>query len=137
MKSYTLASTLALGVGWGVAMIYNSAVSLWSPDDFRSYDLGIVAFYSFLFVMIANGLFIQWPEKFISRFCRSSNQLTVLTASIIYAIVAFMALFGWLFFAFNLGIVFSGFWILFNDAVIIGLAFGLCFPRFWKHITPQ
>ncbi|WP_169515157.1 hypothetical protein [Hymenobacter norwichensis] len=130
MKSYTLASTLALLVGWGVAMLFHSFFSLATGGNLKSADTIVVAFWSFLFTMLANGLFIQCPEKYISRYCRSHSRITFLFFSIAYAVIAFTIIIGWLFLS-------TDFWVVYIDAALIGLGYGICFPRFWKHSIPN
>ena len=127
--TYTAASTLSLIIAWFVALTWHGGYSYLNYGSLKDRDTIVVAFWSFLFVMLANGLFIQWPERFISRFCRSTSRLNFLLASVIYGIAVFTLLIGWLFLT-------TDFLIVYVDAAIIGLVFGFCFPRLWKFAKP-
>jgi len=130
VKSYLRASTFALLLAWAAAIIIHGIRSLLAFGNLKGYDTVVIAFWSFTFMMLANGLFIQWPEKFISNFCRSNNYSTFVLASTAYAIIAFLLMIGWLFF------LSGAFLIVFDDALIIGLVFGLLFPGIWAYAKP-
>jgi membrane associated rhomboid family serine protease len=112
MKRYTLASTVSLIAGWLVAMLYHAGSG--------AGDTAAVASSSFLFLMLANGLFIQWPERYITRFCKKTRLLPFAIISSLYALAVFTLLIGWLFLK-------TTFYIVFSDAAIIGFTAGLLF----------
>jgi hypothetical protein len=130
MKSYPLASTLALLAGWSIAILFHGLFSLVTGGSLRSADTTVVAFWSFFFMMLANGFFVQWPEKYISQYCRSHSRIIFLVTAVAYTLTTFTVLIGWLFLSTN-------FWIVYIDAALIGLGYGFCFPRFWKHSFPH
>ena len=138
MKSYTLATTLALIVGWVAALLFHSLFSILIFGGLKGGDFTVVAFWSFLFLMLANGLFIQVPERFIGRLCRRISRLKFILISIFYALVCFTLLIGWLWIQaiYNDGNRTFGI-VVYAEAVIIGLGFGICFPRLWKYATPS
>ena len=136
MKSYTLATTLALMVGWVAALLFHVLMSILVFGSLKSGDFTIVAFWSFLFAMLANGIFVQIPERFISRLCRRISRLKFVLISIFYALACFTLLIGWLWIQsiYNDGNRTFGI-VVYVEAAIIGLGFGICFPRLWKYAT--
>jgi hypothetical protein len=138
MKRYALASTLALIIGWIAAILFHSIFSISVYGSLRGGDLGIIIVWSFIFMMLSNGFFVQLPHSTISHFCRRSSRRKFLLASVLYALTCFTILIGWLWIqaiyndanrAFGLAV--------YAEAAIIGLGFGFFFPRFWKFATPS
>ena len=138
MKSYALASTLALIIGWIAALLFHSVFSISVYGSLRGGDLGIIIFWSFIFMMLANGFFIQLPQSAISRFCRRTSRSNFILTSVLYAVACFTILIGWLWIqAIYNGSNRSFGIVVYSEAAIIGLGFGFFFPRFWKYATPS
>lgn len=136
MKSYSFASTISLLIGWVAAISVHCALSILIFGNLRGGDSWVMAFYSFFFLILANLLFIQWPKRLIINFYLRNSIIKFIMISIIYSLLTFTLLIGWLFVMMIL--IGNNFGILgYVNAAIIGLGFGVCFPKIWKAPTFQ
>lgn len=97
---------------------------MWSIREYGSVEDGdtdIIAFWSLIFILLAYGLFIQIPKKWVVRAVDKYNFLVFILISTVYALTAFTLLIGWLFL---IGNTFLG---VFLDAATVGMIFGITF----------
>lgn len=139
MKPFQKISFLALSLGW-IGQIINHII--WSNliyGNASSGDTGVVLFWSSFFLLIFYGLFILLPQKWIVQLANKIEIVPFTLLSGAYALLGFTVLIGW-------GFLMSGyFYIVFLDAFVCGLIFGLTFHYIWnkrrneikqKHLIP-
>lgn len=121
MKSYPIVSFISMLSGWLGGILFHGLVSILLYDSVSGGDTGVVAFWSFWFVLLAYGLFIMLPEQFMLRMFWRCNHWQFLIFTSFYGLLSFTLLIGWLFF---LGDTFQ---LVFADAMVMGLIYGLVF----------
>ncbi|RDC61870.1 hypothetical protein [Adhaeribacter pallidiroseus] len=121
LKNYSSHSLISLLLGWLVSLVTHSIWGFFKHGSLISSDTLTVGFWSFFFLLIAYGLFIQLPEKLITKALYKYNLITFSICSTFYALTVFTLMIGWAFF------LYSNFYVVFLDAGAIGLVFGLSF----------
>jgi hypothetical protein len=121
MKRYTRLTLLALGMSWAAGLGGHALLSIPLYGSAKGGDTQLIAFWSAPFMLLAWGLFIRLPEKWIINVYRGSSLWGFVLFTTGYALLAFTLLIGWLF------LQSRSFWIVFVDTALIGAVFGLSF----------
>ncbi|WP_396633307.1 hypothetical protein [Maribacter sp. R86514] len=124
MKNFKKISFLALTFGWIGLIITHIIWSNLRYNDASGGDVGVILFWSSLFLLIFYGLFILIPRKLIVKLSEKLNVILFSIISGIYSLLGFVILIGWLFLQSD----FSG---VFLDALVCGLIFGFSFHTMW------
>ena len=120
MKHFKKISFLSLTIGWIGIIICHIIWSNYRFENASSGDIGVVLFWSAFFILIYYGLFILIPQKRIAKLAEKRNLASFTLLSGIYATIGFTLIIGWLF-------IKSDFRIIFLDALVGGILFGLVF----------
>lgn len=119
MRRYSLLTLLALLVSWAAGLGTHALLSLLLYGSTDGGDTQPMAFWSAFFLLIAWGLFIQLPEKQLSKLYSTTTLARFVLFTTLYALFCFSLLIGWIF------LWHRSFLIVYLDAAMIGCVFGL------------
>jgi len=131
MEHFKKISFLALVLGWIGQIITHITLSIWRYESASGGEIGVVLFWSAVFMLIFYGLFILLPKKWIVELAEKFGivQFTVLSG--VYGLIGFTVLIGWGFLMAN------NFHDVFLDAFVSGLIFGFTFHYIWNNQRNQ
>ncbi|EMR02616.1 hypothetical protein [Cesiribacter andamanensis] len=121
MKSYTYLTLAAMLISWAAGLGGHALLSIPLYGSVAGGDTQMVAFWSAPFMLLAWGLFILLPEKWILKVYRKRSRWGFVLFTTGYALLTFTLLIGWIF------LQSGNFWIVYADAAVIGGVFGLAF----------
>lgn len=123
-RSVSIISFISISIAWTMGFTAQSIVEVISKG--KTNDLGVIIFWSALFVLIAWALAIRLPLIRISLTSHLFSRIIFPFVSVIYANFIFIIMIGWLF-------IKTGFLSIWVVPSVVGLTFGIVYSQIIRN----